>query len=63
MGQAELIRRIKEAIAERPEQERALLTRHYVDDVTMLVMRASREQDSRAGRRDRQRASSRRAPG
>jgi serine phosphatase RsbU (regulator of sigma subunit)/PAS domain-containing protein len=36
---------------------------HYVDDVTMLVMRASREQDARAGRRDRNRASSRRAPG
>ena len=34
---------------------------HYVDDVTMLVMRASR--DARAGRRDRHRASSRRAPG
>src|SRR5438067_9007322 len=36
---------------------------HYVDDVTMLVMRARREQDARAGRRDRNRASSRRAPG
>jgi serine phosphatase RsbU (regulator of sigma subunit) len=36
---------------------------HYVDDVTMLVMRASREQGARAGRRDRQRASSRRVPG
>jgi serine phosphatase RsbU (regulator of sigma subunit)/PAS domain-containing protein len=36
---------------------------HYLDDVTMLVMRASREQDARAGRRDRNRASSRRAPG
>ena len=36
---------------------------HYIDDVTMLVMRASREQDARAGRRDRHRASSRRAPG
>ena len=34
---------------------------HFVDDVTMLVMRASR--DTRAGRRDRHRASSRRAPG
>jgi PAS domain S-box-containing protein len=34
---------------------------HYVDDVTMLVMRASR--DARAGRRDRHRASSRRVPG
>jgi sigma-B regulation protein RsbU (phosphoserine phosphatase) len=33
----------------------------YVDDVTMLVMRASR--DARAGRRDRHRASSRRVPG
>jgi len=32
---------------------------HYVDDVTMLVMRASRE-DSRAGQRDRRRAASRR---
>jgi serine phosphatase RsbU (regulator of sigma subunit) len=32
---------------------------HYVDDVTMLVMRASRE-DTRAGQRDRRRASSRR---
>jgi serine phosphatase RsbU (regulator of sigma subunit)/PAS domain-containing protein len=34
---------------------------HYVDDVTMLVMRASR--DARAGRRDRHRASPRRVPG
>ena len=33
---------------------------HLVDDVTMLVMRASREQDARAGQRDRRRASSRR---
>ena len=32
---------------------------HYVDDVTMLVMRASRE-DTRAGQRDRRRAASRR---
>jgi len=32
---------------------------HYVDDVTMLVMRASRE-DTQAGQRDRRRASSRR---
>jgi len=32
---------------------------HLVDDVTMLVMRASRE-DTRAGQRDRRRASSRR---
>jgi hypothetical protein len=32
---------------------------HYVDDVTMLVMRASRE-DTRAGQRDRHRAASRR---
>jgi PAS domain S-box-containing protein len=32
---------------------------HYVDDVTMLVMRASRE-DARAGQRDRRRAASRR---
>jgi serine phosphatase RsbU (regulator of sigma subunit) len=35
---------------------------HYVDDVTMLVMRASRE-DTRAGQRDRRRAASRRVPG
>ncbi len=34
VGQAELLARIKAAIAERPEQERALLTRHYFDDVT-----------------------------
>ena len=26
--------RVREAIAERPEQERVLLTRHYFDDVT-----------------------------
>jgi serine phosphatase RsbU (regulator of sigma subunit)/PAS domain-containing protein len=32
---------------------------HYVDDVTMLVMRASRD-DTRAGQRDRRRAASRR---
>jgi serine phosphatase RsbU (regulator of sigma subunit) len=36
---------------------------HYVDDVTMLVMRASREQGAGAGRRDRHRASSPRASG
>jgi RNA polymerase sigma factor for flagellar operon FliA len=34
VGHAELLGRIREAIAERPEQERALLTRHYFDDVT-----------------------------
>ena len=34
VGHAELMKRIKEAIAERPEQERILLTRHYFDDVT-----------------------------
>ncbi len=33
---------------------------HLVDDVTMLVMRVSRERDGRAGQRDRRRASSRR---
>jgi serine phosphatase RsbU (regulator of sigma subunit) len=33
---------------------------HLVDDVTMLVMRASREGGGRAGQRDRRRASSRR---
>lgn len=33
-GHAELLARVKAAIAERPEQERALLTRHYFDDVT-----------------------------
>src|SRR6185312_3798136 len=54
-----------------PEEVVALMRRamndftgeHYVDDVTMLVMRASRE-DTRAGQRDRRRAASRRrAPG
>jgi len=52
-----------------PDEVVALLRRvmndftgeRYVDDVTMLVMRASR--DARAGRRDRRRASSRRVPG
>lgn len=34
VGHAELLARVKEAIAERPEQERVLLTRHYFDDVT-----------------------------
>lgn len=34
VGRVELIERIREAIAERPEQERTLLTRHYFDDVT-----------------------------
>ena len=33
---------------------------HLVDDVTMLVMRVSREEDGRAGQRDRRRSSSRR---
>ena len=33
---------------------------HLVDDVTMLVMRVGREEDGRAGQRDRRRASSRR---
>jgi serine phosphatase RsbU (regulator of sigma subunit)/PAS domain-containing protein len=33
---------------------------HLVDDVTMLVMRVGREEDRRAGQRDRRRASSRR---
>ena len=33
---------------------------HLVDDVTMLVMRVSREEGGRAGQRDRRRASSRR---
>jgi serine phosphatase RsbU (regulator of sigma subunit) len=36
---------------------------HLVDDVTMLVMRVSREEGGRAGQRDRRRASSRREPG
>ena len=54
-----------------PEEVVALMRRamndftgeHYVDDVTMLVMRASRD-DTRAGQRDRRRAASRRrAPG
>jgi len=51
-----------------PDQVVALMRRamndftgeHLVDDVTMLVMRASREEDGRAGHRDRRRASSRR---
>jgi RNA polymerase sigma factor for flagellar operon FliA len=34
VGHAELIERIRSAIAERPDQERALLMRHYFDDVT-----------------------------
>jgi sigma-B regulation protein RsbU (phosphoserine phosphatase) len=33
---------------------------HLVDDVTMLAMRVGREEDGRAGQRDRRRASSRR---
>lgn len=33
VGHAELMARIKEAIAERPEQERTLLMRHYFEDV------------------------------
>lgn len=32
-GHAELMKRIKDAIAERPEQERTLLVRHYFEDV------------------------------
>jgi RNA polymerase sigma factor for flagellar operon FliA len=35
VGEAELVARIRSAIAERPEQERALLTRHYFDDLTV----------------------------
>ena len=35
VGHAELLTRVKEAIAERPDAERTLLTRHYFDDVTM----------------------------
>src|SRR4051812_3497968 len=31
VGQAELLARVKEAIAERPEQERTLITRHYFE--------------------------------
>jgi RNA polymerase sigma factor for flagellar operon FliA len=34
VGHAEILAKIKEAIAERPEQERVLLTRHYFEDVT-----------------------------
>jgi RNA polymerase sigma factor for flagellar operon FliA len=34
VGHAELVERVRSAIAERPEQERTLLTRHYFDDVT-----------------------------
>jgi len=34
VGHVELIVRVKEAIAERPEAERTLLMRHYFDDVT-----------------------------
>lgn len=35
VGHAQLIARIKAAIAELPEQERTLLTRHYFDDVNL----------------------------
>lgn len=35
VGHAELLAKVKALIAERPEQERILLTRHYFDDVTM----------------------------
>jgi len=35
VGHAELIDRLRQAIDERPEQERLLLTRHYFDDVTL----------------------------
>lgn len=34
VGFAELLQRVKDAIAERPEQERTLLMRHYFEDVT-----------------------------
>jgi RNA polymerase sigma factor for flagellar operon FliA len=34
VGRAELLEKIKGAIAERPEQERRLLTRHYFDELT-----------------------------
>lgn len=34
VGNAELVARVRLAIAERPEQERRLLERHYFDDVT-----------------------------
>lgn len=34
VGQAELLDHVRAAIAERPEQERMLLMRHYFDDVT-----------------------------
>jgi RNA polymerase sigma factor FliA len=34
VGRAELLAKIRQAIAERPEQERLLLTRHYFEDVT-----------------------------
>jgi len=33
VGHAELLERVKRAIAERPEQERRLIERHYFDDV------------------------------
>ena len=35
VGHAELLSRIKAAIATLPEQERTLLTRHYFDDVNL----------------------------
>jgi RNA polymerase sigma factor FliA len=34
VGRAEILAKIRQAIAERPEQERILLTRHYFEDVT-----------------------------
>jgi RNA polymerase sigma factor FliA len=34
VGRAQILAKIREAIAERPEQERVLLTRHYFEDVT-----------------------------
>ncbi len=35
VGHAELVSRVKSAIAALPDQERALLTRHYFDDVNL----------------------------
>lgn len=35
VGHAELLSRVKEAIAALPDQERALLTRHYFDEVNL----------------------------
>jgi serine phosphatase RsbU (regulator of sigma subunit)/PAS domain-containing protein len=50
-----------EVVAEMRRAMNDFTGERYVDDVTMLVMRASR--DPRAGRRDRRRGSSRRVPG